>query len=91
MYQSNGTAVDITTDFVKTTRNRIRRVVVTEVADLREYDIYEFKIRAGYNSMPEKVKQAVVWHCYNSFFKVDITQWYPSFKNLLADLRRLNV
>ena len=89
-YQNSGNSVDITSDFVKTTRDRIRRVITTAVSDLRDYDTYEFKVIVGHNEMTEKVKQAVIWHCYNNFYKVNVDEWMPAFKSLLFDIRRRN-
>lgn len=86
IYHSDNTFEEIT-DYVLASGNRIIRQNETAITDIRSYDAIEFAIQCGYTAVTEKVKEAMLWHCYNSYYKADVSMWLPAFHSLLSTIR----
>ena len=80
--------IDITADFEIVSGNGILYKNNISVGELRGYDNYKLTVTVGLDSVSDRVKEAMLWYCYNTYHKIEVGEWLPQFRNLLSDIRR---
>lgn len=64
---------------------------ITKIEDFETNDIeiitFDLKFDISNGQVPEKVKNAMIWHIINSYHHTNPSEWYVAFKDLLRDIR----
>lgn len=85
-YKTDGTIIDIKSNYEKGAGNRIINIQRSKITDLRSYDCVKFVVEVGAGT-PEKVKEAILWYCINTYNKEEAKDWMSTFKSLLANVK----
>ena len=92
--KTDGTSEEITSlfKFYKASQLVVQKESV-DTSLMEEYDgiVFEFLVGVSTDKIPEKIIGAIQWWAVNTYFKIQPTEWYDAFKNLLRDARVVKV
>jgi len=87
IYDNADTPATVTANYKLAAGNRIIQVAIPTITNPRLYDAIKFEVQSGYTVIPSKVKDAMLWYCYNLYYKADMALWLPAFHSLLSTIR----